>query len=151
MIAAVVVALLTVAGAALVARRRLVAVTVDGESMAPTFRDRDRVLVARRAPGRLRRGDVVVVERPRPGSGWRELRPPDGSLAGREWYVKRAVALPGDPVPEVARTAAAVDTVPPAALIVVGDNPRSNDSKQWGLFPADRLLGVVVARLPRRD
>ena len=83
---------------------------------------------------RRRVGDVVVVERPVPGSGWEELPPFDGRLAGRHWNLKRVAAV----------------GVPPGTLFVLGDNPHSEDSKQWGPFPGERLLGVVVARLPRR-
>lgn len=147
---AAVIVLLGLAAVGVLARRRLVVITVDGNSMLPALRDRDRVLVLRRRLGRLRAGDIVVMERPRPGSGWDGLPPLDGRLPGREWYVKRAVALPGDAVPETARAAAGAPVVPPGALIVIGDNPHSNDSKQWGFFPADRLLGVVVRSLPRR-
>jgi signal peptidase I len=144
-------ALILLAGvAAVLARRRLVAVTVDGNSMSPALHDGDRVLVTRRRLRRVRSGDIVVVERPRPGSGWRHLPPPEHRVPDRQWYVKRAVALPGEPVPNQVRAAAGAATVPPEALVVIGDNPDSSDSKQWGFFPADRLLGVVVARLPRQ-
>ncbi|WDZ82862.1 S26 family signal peptidase [Micromonospora cathayae] len=143
---------LAVLGAAVVLRRRLVAVTVEGRSMEPTLRDGDRVLVLRRTLGRVRRGSVVVVERPEPGVGWSHLRPPRWRLDGRTWYVKRAVALPGDPVPpSVAPVVGAGEgsVVPRAALVVIGDGVSSSDSRRWGFFPAERLLGVVVARLPR--
>ncbi|MEV4755977.1 S26 family signal peptidase [Micromonospora sp. NPDC049559] len=148
LIGAVALAFAGAVGTAVLARRRLVAVTVEGNSMSPALHDGDRVLVARRRLPRVRTGDIVVVERPRPGSGWRDLPPPGQRLPDRQWYVKRAVALPGDPVPARVRVAAEADVVPPDALVVIGDNPNSNDSKQWGFFPADRLLGVVVARLP---
>ncbi|MGH3241153.1 MAG: S24/S26 family peptidase [Spirillospora sp.] len=46
------------------ARGRLVVVTVDGTSMMPALDDGDRVLVRRRSIGRLRHGDVVVLEPP---------------------------------------------------------------------------------------
>jgi len=139
-------------GLAAAARRRLVAVTVDGRSMEPTLRDGDRVLVLRRDLRRVRRGNMVVVERPEPGTGWSRLRAPRWHLDGRSWYVKRAVALPGDPVPDsvvpaVAATPWAV--VPADSLVVIGDAVNSSDSRQWGYFPADRLLGIVIARLPR--
>ena len=138
-------------GLATSARLRLVAVTVDGRSMEPTLRDGDRVLVLRRDLRRVRRGNVVVVERPEPGVGWGHLRAPKWHLDGRSWYVKRAVALPGDPVPDsvAPAVAAAPQAVVPAdSLVVIGDGVNSSDSRRWGYFPADRLLGIVVARLP---
>jgi signal peptidase I len=34
--------------------------------------------------------------------------------------------------------------------VLLGDNPvRSNDSRQMGYFPAERVLGVVVRRMTR--
>jgi signal peptidase I len=76
-------AVAAVAGAAAIAwmRRELVLVTVNGLSVAPTYRDGDRLLVRRRRLDEVRRGDVVVIEPPdavpagapvRPG---RRLRP----------------------------------------------------------------------------
>jgi signal peptidase I len=127
-------AVAALAGLAVWARRRLVAVTVEGLSMYPAYRPGDRVLVHRRPLAAVRVGDVVVVERPVPGSGWEELPPFDGRLAGRHWNLKRVAAV----------------GVPPGTLVVLGDNPHSEDSKQWGPFPGERLLGVVVTRLPRR-
>jgi signal peptidase I len=59
-------------------------------------------------------------------------------------------ALPGDPLPR-ARVpklrAVPGERVPDSSLVVLGDNPSmSIDSRQLGLFPADRLLGVLVRR-----
>jgi len=124
------------AAAAVVAvRRGWVAVTVVGDSMSPAFRDGDRVLVRRRPPVR---GDAVVVEAPA------SIR-----FAGR-WNLKRVAALAGDPVPESVRGAAGVGVVPRGSVVVLGDNPVSFDSRQAGLYPADRVLGVAVRRLPGR-
>jgi len=42
--------------------------------------------------------------------------------------------------------------IPPGKLVVVGDNAAwSQDSRQLGYFPGDRLLGVVVHRLTERS
>lgn len=130
-------------------RRRLVVVAVSGSSMAPTYEPGSRVLVRRRRPDRLRRGDVVVVERPAPGRGWSDLPPLDNRLTGREWIIKRLAALPGDGVPQSVRSAVGTGHVPPRSLVLLGDNPVSADSRLWGFFPSDRLLGVVVLRLRR--
>ncbi len=134
--------------ALVVARRRLVAVSVFGPSMAPAYRDGDRVLVWRTRAGRLRRGQVVVVERPEPDGHWRS----DARSRPSRWMIKRVAALPGDPVPRQAVPMLAgrpEDAVPPAMLVLLGDNgSASYDSRQVGYFPADRLLGVAVRKLP---
>ncbi|GAA3145420.1 hypothetical protein GCM10010466_40600 [Planomonospora alba] len=132
-------ALAAVAGA-LWARRRYVVVTVEGTSMAPTLSDGDRVLVRRLRIDRVRAGDVVVLEPPFTPA---ELgsQGPDGT----RWNIKRAVALPGDPVPPGIGGGAA--RVPEGALVVLGDNADSVDSRQRGFFDADRLLGVALRRL----
>lgn len=164
------------AGAALWARRRLVVVTVEGRSMEPTFEDGDRVLVRRRSLADVRNGDVVVLEppetsdylsappkppraddRPRPRSGKtgrhrkappaRARRMAPREQGGRVWNVKRVVALPGDRVPT--GIPGEGGTVPSGRLAVLGDNPDSVDSRQRGLFPGDRILGVVLRRIGR--
>ena len=111
--------------------------------MAPTYRDGDRVLVRRVGVDRLRRGQVVVVERPEPDGRWRPAPDP----GPRRWIIKRVAALPGEPVPEgIAGTGDG--TVPVRMLALLGDNPAASfDSRQVGFFPAERLLGVAVRRL----
>ncbi|MEU0572558.1 signal peptidase I [Nonomuraea sp. NPDC005983] len=132
-----------VAAGALLARRRYVVVTVEGTSMAPTLDDGDRVLVRRRRIDQVGRGDVVVLEPPPDPSG-RILPGPPGA-DGRRWNIKRAIALPGDPVPPDVGADGA--RVPAGALVVYGDNADSLDSRQRGFFPADQLLGVALRRL----
>jgi signal peptidase I len=142
---------LTLAGAALLARRRLVAITVRGRSMEPTLYEGDRVLVLRRPLRRVRRGEIVVFEEPRPELRWGHLPAPAHRTGGREWLIKRAVALPGDPVPAEVASAVSVAEgapVPADSLVVIGDGTRSGDSRLWGFVPGDRLLGVAMARLP---
>ncbi|SDS30138.1 S26 family signal peptidase [Actinoplanes derwentensis] len=113
-------------------RRRWVAV-VDGRSMEPTLSEGDRLLIRRCAPAGVRRGDIVVA------------REPLSTLPGR-LVVKRAVAVPGDPVPP--RLGLAGDVVPEGALVVLGDNPdQSRDSRDFGYLPASHLLGVAVRTL----
>ncbi|BAU81462.1 signal peptidase I [Streptomyces laurentii] len=136
--AAVIAAVLTLALAGIVLLgRRLVVVTVRGESMRPAYRDGDRLLV-RRGPGRPRRGDVVVLV-------------PPGARHSRHWIVKRVAAAPGDRVPRgdvPALTAVPEAHVPPGRLVLLGDNPPASiDSRQVGYFPADTLLGVVLRPL----
>ncbi|MCP3819731.1 S26 family signal peptidase [Streptomyces sp. A3M-1-3] len=134
--------------------RRLVAVTVRGASMEPSYHDADRVLVRRDvAPVP---GQVVVVERPAAGAGWRlpplRRRGSAAEVAGRQWLIKRVAAAPGDPVPRdrvPALAAVPGDHVPHGSLVLLGDNQDvSFDSRRVGYFPADRVLGTVLRRLP---
>ena len=134
-------------------RRRLVVVDVHGASMEPTLRQGDRVLVSRIPADAVRAGDIVVIER---GSVLSDERtsPADRPDRRRDWAIKRAAAVAGDPVPASVAAAAGVvpgATVPAGFLVVLGDNPvRSADSRVWGYLPAERLLGVVRRRLGSR-
>ncbi|MFF0445776.1 S24/S26 family peptidase [Streptomyces sp. NPDC004609] len=131
-------------GAAAVAawrvRQRYVAVTVRGGSMLPTLSDGDRVLIRRGARG-LRRDDIVVVACPDLYTSWRERPPVSGDLTATEWFIKRAVALAGDPF--------GGGPVPAGHLAVVGDGAYSDDSRSHGPCPVDQVLGVVVRPLGR--
>ncbi|WP_163507143.1 signal peptidase I [Fodinicola acaciae] len=129
------------AGAALWARRQLVLVTVEGTSMTPTLRHGDRVLVRRRGPERVRHGDIVVLEPPV------TLTSPDDKT---RWNVKRVVAMPGDPVTPGDVPAGGPDVVPPGKLVVRGDGQVSSDSRTWGFYAADALLGVVIRQVGQR-
>ena len=125
-------------------RKALVVVTVEGMSMWPTFSDGDRVLVRRRPVGAVATGDVVVVD----------SRTDYASLDPTEvWCIKRAAAVPGDPVPRdrvPALRAATTDVVPPDSLVLLGDNAAASyDSRAVGYYPARGLLGVVLRRMPR--
>ena len=146
MIAVVVLTGVVLAGVfGLVARsRRFMVVTVAGPSMAPTLRDGDRVLVRRCAVDSVRRGDIVVLLGPRiPGRG---VAPAD-FMAGatneeRTLLIKRAVAVPGDPLPGDSVVVSAGE------IVVTGDNAdMSYDSRQAGPLDAREVRGVVVRRL----
>ncbi len=128
-------------------RSWLVVVDVDGSSMEPTFHTGDRVLVRRTSLARVGRGDVVVVERPDGPGVWR--RSPAGRrVAGQPWMIKRAAALPGQPVPAEVIGVVTETTVPEGHLVLLGDNIASSyDSRSCGFFPSTRLLGVVVRRM----
>ncbi len=120
-------------------RRRLIEVTVRGVSMEPTYFSGDRLLVRRSRLERVRTGQVVVVQGG-PGK-------PGDPTAGR--LVKRAVAVPGDPVPSQIPVPGTV--VPAGNLLVLGDNPaRSNDSRRLGYIPEDALIGVVLRPIGQR-
>jgi signal peptidase I len=133
-------------------RRSLAVVTVLGPSMAPAFSDGDRVLVRRKSLSRIRRGEVVLVERPGTETGWFG-EPASAGLAGRHWIIKRAAALPGDPLSpdQIASWAAGAETVVPTdRLVVLGDSPnQSYDSRDFGFVEPERLFGVVLRRLAR--
>jgi signal peptidase I len=140
-----------------VLRRTLIAVTVRGRSMEPTYHDGDRVLVRRDRPPR--RGQAVVVEQPAvsPSLGGAWDRPPlrgtarAPAVSARSWVIKRLVAVPGDSIPRdrvPALAGVSEGCVPPGKLVLLGDNPaNSYDSRRAGYFPAERILGVVVRRM----
>jgi signal peptidase I len=134
----------TVVGLALAwARRRWLIVTVDGVSMSPTLTPGDRLLARRAPPAVIRTGDIVVAERPA-GSMWTT----DPQATVRRWMIKRAVAVPGDPVPRTRIPALAHDghgAVPRGMYVLLGDNlADSFDSRIFGYVPATRILGVVA-------
>ncbi|WP_214324387.1 S26 family signal peptidase [Nonomuraea sediminis] len=127
-------------------RRRYLVVTVDGESMLPTYRPGERVLVRRTPPDSLHTGQVVVL------SGF--TRPGELPVPGPRWIIKRVAAVPGDPIPREtvpALRSAPGTRVPAGRLVVLGDNPdRSHDSRHAGYLTADRLFGVVLRKVEQR-
>lgn len=126
-------------------RRNFVVITVSGLSMSPTLKPGDRVLI-RRGIRNLRRGRIVVIARPAMATDWRDHPPVGRAPKGTRWYIKRAVALAGDPYP---LRAGSSGVVPDGHILVIGDGPRSIDSKQHGPCPRDQILGVVVHRFQR--
>lgn len=147
----------TAAGAALIAwlRHRFVVIDVDGPSMRPTLHEGDRVLVRRQPLRHIRAGDIVVVENTRHQTS-RHPAAAHGSrnLSGHAWIVKRAAAVPGDPVPaSVAATVSAAlgTSVPAGCLVALGDNTASSlDSRHYGYLSGDGVLGVVIRQLTAR-
>jgi signal peptidase I len=138
-------------------RRRLAVVEVQGMSMEPTLRSGDRVLVSRIPAARVRAGDIVVLERRGPVAQTPDSARParTARVTQRDWIVKRAVAVAGDPVPPGIARAAGVapgSAVPAGLLAVLGDNPaHSADSRVWGLLPAELVLGVVRRKLGEQN
>lgn len=134
----VLLAVVALAGGLLWLRRRYLVITVEGTSMSPTYLPGDRLVVRRARAAAVRRGQCVVfAEEP--------------LARGTQWIVKRAAAVPGDPVPRdqvPALSTAAGQRVPPGHLVVLGDNPpHSCDSRHHGYVTADRVLGVVLRPL----
>jgi signal peptidase I len=146
----------TIPAAALVAlgwllRRSFVLVHVTGESMAPTLREGDRLLVRRVGVDAVPCNALVVFALPALGPRG-TVQWPETSPGGRRWMVKRATGIPGDALPE--DYAGPVDddvrdrVVPPGKLFVLGDNPAvSTDSRRIGCVPASHLLGTVIRRI----
>ena len=124
-------------------RRTFVLVTIEGSSMRPLFNTGDRVLVRRAELHEIDREQVVVLQPPASG--------PARVDAGPRWMIKRAVALPGDTVPD--EFLAAVDgdegtVVPDGALLVVGDNSGSSvDSRTFGYVASECVLGIALQRV----
>ena len=115
----------------LLLRRSFELVDVQGSSMEPTLRDGDRVLVRRTTV--FHRGDVVVFP------------VPDGPRTSQDppWLVKRVSGVAGDPASD------GCPAVPPGHLAVLGDNPRSLDSRTFGTVPSRTALGVALCRMSR--
>jgi len=130
---------------------------IEGESMAPTFHNGNRVILN----GAYRfqsphRGDVVVFDPP---------------VQSTEPYIKRVVGLPGDHIViengEVTINGAALHesylhgvsttcfhtafcdvVVPEGAVYVLGDNrPNSSDSRVFGPVDEDAIIGSVLVSI----
>ncbi|GAA2600236.1 S26 family signal peptidase [Dactylosporangium fulvum] len=116
-------------------RVRYFVVTVRGPSMEPTLRSGDRVLARRAVLDRVRAGDIVILRS--------TALPTDG-------IIKRAVAVPGDPVPRAAAPALAdvpEATVPAGKVVIIGDGAQSSDSRQHGYADGSQIVGVMLRRL----
>jgi signal peptidase I len=141
MIIGTVLAVVAVLGALVWSRHRYVVITVQGQSMSPAYRTGDRLLVRRMRVARIGHGQCVVFAEGVDDPARRPVR----------WIVKRAVAVPGDPVPRdrVPALRAVIERhVPAAHLVVLGDSPaHSYDSRHYGYVTADRVLGVVLRPL----
>ena len=128
---------------------------VEGQAMAPTLRDQDRLVVSRWAyhASLPQRGDIVMMRYPR---------------NPEKLFVKRVVAGPGDTVhiqtgqtyvngqPEedafVVPAGRSADTWGPAVVpeghyFVMGDRRNnSSDSRHWGYVPTRYIVGRVAFR-----
>lgn len=110
-------------------------VTVRGTSMAPTLHPQDRILVR---VGRLPKPGEIVV-----------FRAPDPDWDGLPWLVKRVAAGPGQALPPdlAAGRLAGERIVRDACVVMRGDNPVSQDSRQLGYVPFDAILGSMLRQL----
>lgn len=125
------------------ARRALVLVEVEGQSMAPTLSTGDHVLVLRMQFSRpVRPGDVVAARMPDS-----YIFPFPASAPHRcNWVVKRVAAIENEELPPGLGQA---DTrVPAKHVFLLGDAPRSYDSKHWGPIPSTEVLGRAIWRIP---
>lgn len=125
-------------------------VRVDGSSMVPTLQNGEFVLVSKMSYrfGQVDRGDIIVFHFP---------MNPDEEL------IKRVIGLPGDHIsvqsgvvsvngqvlnePYIANAPAYSGEwdVLEGELFVLGDNRNnSNDSKDWGLLPLEKVVGKAV-------
>ena len=126
--------------------RRWLVITVRGDSLSPTLRAGER-LVVRRPRGRplaYATGDIIVFA---VGS------PPLATRSGPDHRVKRIAAVAGEPVPGWARAAlgAREDALVPADRVVgAGDNARSQDSRQLGYIAVSAIVAVAPPRPPLR-
>ena len=140
MIAAV--AVLALTALAWHARRRYVGVTVVGHSMMPTLHHGQKLLARRWRASRppLQRSQIIVFIPPAPPG-----QPIDTDVVYR---IKRVVAITGDPAPSwlpALPGGAALVRVPPAMVVVLGDNPRSDDSRRYGCVPEASVIAMIRA------
>jgi signal peptidase I len=129
---------------------------VEGQSMAPTLADQDRLIVNKFAYRFLadpRRGDIVMLYYP---------------IDPNKSFVKRVIAEPGDDVRIVDGKVYVRDTpmlddfvppefkshddygptvVPEGYYFVMGDHRNnSSDSRHWGMVPKKYIIGKVQVR-----
>jgi signal peptidase I len=123
-------------------RRGFVVVRIDGESMTPSYRPGQWVLLRRRKHRRVHVGEVVMFERPDDDGNWDQ--PATARLTARRWLIKRVAGIGGDPVPVGTANPQGSRTVPGECFVAFGDASRSFDSRHFGFVPTERIIGAVV-------
>lgn len=126
-----------VAATARVLRSRWLVVVVNGMSMTPTLQDGQRLIVRRRKRSAYETGEIVVFPAPE------ERRAMIGDPGFR---VKRVMAVAGDVVPpwmHSAERSSRAERVPAGMLVVSGDNPRTESSRQLGFIPVASVVATV--------
>lgn len=116
-------------------------VIVSGNSMEPTFADKDRILTSRAywLVGGIKKGDVVITHNPE-------------SDDPKAYLIKRVHAMAGETVdflnvPESHRLSDGEYVVPPGQIYVIGDNRSvSEDSRKFGPIELNEVLGKYVIR-----
>ncbi|MFF4623420.1 signal peptidase I [Nonomuraea jabiensis] len=109
-------------------------IRVDGDSMAPTLTDGDRLLVRRVAASALRCGQIVVVRAPQ--------------FVGGTFLIKRIAGLPGDPVPLSVAPVVAEGRIPVGNVVLLSDNSEGSfDSRDHGYFPLADVHAITRRRL----
>lgn len=130
-LATVLAILLALGGLTRAMRRRWMIVTVRGRSMEPTLRDGERLVARRWSRAAIPAiGDVIVF--------W-----PD-ALGYR---VKRVAGVAGDRVPPWMPVHAG-QRIPAGHVIVRGDNPRSEGSRELGYIAIDSIIARHRATRP---
>lgn len=125
---------------------------VRADSMSPTLRDGDRILVAHPLSG-LRRGSLVVLDDPEgPGTIVKRLV----GLGGERVAIEDGqLVVDGVPASEPYTDRSRLDgvyqrpvVVPPGHLYVLGDlRDTSVDSRHFGPVPLDSVVGEVTYRI----
>ena len=128
---------------------------VEGQSMAPTLADQDRLIVNKLAyrMGEPRRGDIVMLYYPiNPDKSFVKRviaeETEDVRIVNGIVYVND-VPMPDDFVPEEFRSHDDMQStrVPEGYYFVMGDHRNnSSDSRHWGMVPKKYIIGKVQLR-----
>lgn len=128
---------------------------VEGQSMAPTLEDQDRLIVNKIAY-RLHDpqvGDIVMLlypDDPEKSFVKRIVAEPGDTLRSVDGQVFRnEIPVPDDFIPEAYRSndTWGPEVVPPGRYYVLGDHRNnSSDSRAWGYVPKKYIIGKVQLR-----
>lgn len=125
---------------------------VHGESMMPTYRDGDVVLVNKLSSGTagLQRGDVVLVRNGKDILIKRVAFLPGDIIRGRNAFAFRRVWQYFERVPDSSSFMGGMSLrVPQETVVVLGDNPAvSDDSRLFGPVAIKDVIGRVVNARP---